>query len=971
LQPGYNQAIFTYKASKLKKLPKPPGENSRAEELMAAGRGQGVGIGTGNSGSKPAKAFTGGKFNTPGRWNYMPSSHGISVREKRTKTMWLGVVRMLQEQKLMPAIAFGFSRNSLEVLAGHLSSVDLLTKNEKNQVRQFLRLSVMKRLKGLDARLPSVLFITDLVRRGLALHHAGMLPLLKEAVEMLFQRGLVRLLFATETFAMGVNMPARCVLFSTLEKFDGRRHRPLNPGEYTQMAGRAGRRGLDPSGTVIIMVEGIGRSLVSPVLGVPSEGTLSSIILGTPTKLASQFKITYSMILHLHRTNWLSPQDVMRRSFMEAPALRREIERRQWLARLKARLENTTTLIPSAGASNTSALSWTSKSASLGSTSVPTGEPVLQVKCPFGQEECAEKMASYYQACCKFRQLSATLSLVLADQPFTDLQRVFCPGRLLFVQLPASNPKCTRASQSLPNWLVPAMWNLITWQPSDRLPTRTSHPPYHQVLPVSGVAAAENIPDSESPGVCTHVNADVDDEDEEDVLCDGEDCWMKPTPFPPQLMPLFIPESFDDSLARLTLLSDQNSRSLVRLCDNVVQFKSHRFGANSSITLSEQLTRAIDRHLRELTASAAGLRLVVGANTSGADTELPQLVLATNQALWNLVQPFQTGDPDGSISSSGCSVYDELWSLGDELVNSLIPSSSIPSSNSLAPLTCPDLVSHLARFHRTCRRRWAVKRLEASLSDDKLHLNTEYVGRLRVLEELGFIDAAVERGCLSLKGLVACELQQMEVLLTQLLLEGSFTQLPAADIAALLSCFVLESRTSDAARDEHSTSLANLLTVLGQSVQLDTGTNTKTAVVNSNNLEHNTLDVPEHLCAPVIKMFEFAANLESLQKKHGLADPRADTQLNCSLVRATYAWATGHSFANLVQLTDMPEGNVVRGLLRLDELLRHICNACHRLGDQALGLRMNEARMAVHRDLVCAPSLYISEDFTYQPDASV
>ncbi|KAF5396978.1 DSHCT domain protein [Paragonimus heterotremus] len=773
---GYNQAIFTYKTSKLKKLPKPPGENSRAEELAAAGRGQagkGVGSGTGNSGSKPAKAFTGGKFNTPGRWNYMPSSDSISVREKRTKTMWLGVVRMLQEQKLMPAIAFGFSRNSLEVLAGHLSSVDLLTKNEKNQVRQFLRLSIMKRLKGPDAHLPSVLFITDLVRRGLALHHAGMLPLLKETVEMLFQRGLVRLLFATETFAMGVNMPARCVLFSTLEKFDGRRHRPLNPGEYTQMAGRAGRRGLDPSGTVIIMVEGIGRSLVSPVLGVPSEGTLSSIILGTPTRLASQFKITYSMILHLHRTNWLSPQDVMRRSFMEAPALRREIERRQWLARLKARLENTTTLIPSAGASSTSALSWTSKSTSLGSTSVPVGEPVLQVKCPFGQEECAEEMASYYQACCKFRQLSATLSLVLADQPLTDLQRVFCPGRLLFVQLPASDPKCSRVSHSLPNWLVPAMvvdlckttvqgqtevhWNLITWQPSDRLPTRTSHPPYHQVLPVNDVAAAaaENIPDSESSGVCTDLKADVDDEAEEDVLCDGEDCWMKPTPFPPQLMPLFIPESFDDSLARLTLMSDQNSRSLVRLCDNVVQFKSHRFGTNSSITLSEQLTRAIDRHLRELTASAAGLRLIVGANTSEADIELLQLVLPINQALWNLVQPFQSGDPDSFTSSvmygllpdcptplhlgratraksnqddSGSSVYDELWSLGDELVNSLIPSSSVPSSHSLAPLTCPDLVSHLARFHRTCRRRWAVKRLDAILSDDKLHLNTGYVG---------------------------------------------------------------------------------------------------------------------------------------------------------------------------------------------------------------------------------------------------
>ncbi|THD18830.1 Helicase SKI2W [Fasciola hepatica] len=94
--------------------------------------------------------------------------------------MWLGVVRLLQERELMPAIAFGFSRHSLEVLAEHLSSVDLLSKSEKNEVQQFLRFSIKNRLKGPDSRLPSVLFISGLVKRGIAVHHAGMLPLLKE-----------------------------------------------------------------------------------------------------------------------------------------------------------------------------------------------------------------------------------------------------------------------------------------------------------------------------------------------------------------------------------------------------------------------------------------------------------------------------------------------------------------------------------------------------------------------------------------------------------------------------------------------------------------------------------------------------------------------------------------------------------------------------------------------------------------------
>ncbi|KAA0198843.1 Helicase SKI2W [Fasciolopsis buskii] len=74
------------------------------------------------------------------------------------------------------------------------------------------------------------------------------------------------------------------------------------------MAGRAGRRGLDASGTVIILVEGVGQSVASIKTGIPSQETLTGMILGKPTQLTSQFKITYSMILHLHRTNWLSPQ---------------------------------------------------------------------------------------------------------------------------------------------------------------------------------------------------------------------------------------------------------------------------------------------------------------------------------------------------------------------------------------------------------------------------------------------------------------------------------------------------------------------------------------------------------------------------------------------------------------------------------------------------------------------------------------
>jgi antiviral helicase SKI2 len=105
---------------------------------------------------------------------------------------------------------------------------------------------------GTDRELPQIQRMRDLLSRGVAVHHGGLLPIVKEVVEILFTKGLVKVLFATETFAMGVNAPAKAVVFSGLRKHDGRSFRDLLPGEYTQMSGRAGRRGLDDTGMVII-----------------------------------------------------------------------------------------------------------------------------------------------------------------------------------------------------------------------------------------------------------------------------------------------------------------------------------------------------------------------------------------------------------------------------------------------------------------------------------------------------------------------------------------------------------------------------------------------------------------------------------------------------------------------------------------------------------------------------------------------
>uniref|UniRef100_A0A1I7V7A3 Helicase C-terminal domain-containing protein n=1 Tax=Loa loa TaxID=7209 RepID=A0A1I7V7A3_LOALO len=193
-----------------------------------------------------------------------------------------------------------------------LRSVDLTTEKEKSSIHHFFS-KCIARLRGSDKRLPQVLQMKELCKHGFAIHHSGILPILKEVVELLFQKGLVKVLFATETFAMGVNMPARTVIFDSLQKHDGRQLRMLNPGEYIQMAGRAGRRGLDATGTVIVLCKG-------PY--VPDYLDLVNCMQGKPTKLESRFRVTYSMLLNLLRVEYLSIEDVLRRSYVESASLR-------------------------------------------------------------------------------------------------------------------------------------------------------------------------------------------------------------------------------------------------------------------------------------------------------------------------------------------------------------------------------------------------------------------------------------------------------------------------------------------------------------------------------------------------------------------------------------------------------------------------------------------------------------------------
>ncbi|XP_057289644.1 SKI2 subunit of superkiller complex protein-like [Hydractinia symbiolongicarpus] len=225
---------------------------------------------------------------------------------KLDRNIWLSVVQMLKKKDQLPVVAFTLSKKKCDANADMVKSIDLVSSTERSHITMFFNKSISK-LKGDDQSLPQVLWMKELLKNGIGVHHSGVLPILKEVVEMLFQKSLLKILFATETFAIGVNMPARTVVFDSTRKFDGNKFRELLSSEYIQMAGRAGRRGLDSTGMVIMLCKG----------DVPETSDLHKMLLGTPTKLVSRFRLTYYMILNLLRVKQLTVQDMMKRSFAE------------------------------------------------------------------------------------------------------------------------------------------------------------------------------------------------------------------------------------------------------------------------------------------------------------------------------------------------------------------------------------------------------------------------------------------------------------------------------------------------------------------------------------------------------------------------------------------------------------------------------------------------------------------------------
>ena len=201
------------------------------------------------------------------------------------------VVEVLEKEGMLPAIYFVFSRSGCEKSVRWLreAAVRLTTREEAATIRE----RAETRAAWVDEEdLVSLGFYDFLesLAMGVAAHHAGMLPMFKETVEELFQEGLVKVVFATETLSLGINMPAKSVVIEDLWKFQGERHELVTPGEYTQLTGRAGRRGIDALGHAVVIYQ----------RQVPFE-RVAGLAATRTYDLASSFRPSYNMAVNLVR----------------------------------------------------------------------------------------------------------------------------------------------------------------------------------------------------------------------------------------------------------------------------------------------------------------------------------------------------------------------------------------------------------------------------------------------------------------------------------------------------------------------------------------------------------------------------------------------------------------------------------------------------------------------------------------------
>ena len=237
----------------------------------------------------PKHVFNDANYNKMTKVLKLIKTHNINIRRQFIINQ---VLKYCNENEMLPALCFVFSRKKLEICANEVTT-NLIDQDSKipNIVKRECE-QIIRRLPNYKEyiELPEYVNMVSLLQKGIAIHHAGIIPILREMVEILYAKGYIKILFATETFSVGINMPTKTVIFTDITKYDGNGSRPLYSHEYTQLSGRAGRRGIDTVGNVIHL-----NNIFKDIEYFDYKKMLS----GKPQSLVSKFKISYNLLLNL------------------------------------------------------------------------------------------------------------------------------------------------------------------------------------------------------------------------------------------------------------------------------------------------------------------------------------------------------------------------------------------------------------------------------------------------------------------------------------------------------------------------------------------------------------------------------------------------------------------------------------------------------------------------------------------------
>ncbi|VDD77273.1 unnamed protein product [Mesocestoides corti] len=683
---------------------------------------------------------------------------------------------------------------------------------------------------------------------------------------------------------------------------------------------------------------------------------LTEMLVSHATELNSQFRVTYSTVLNntnLGDLQW-PPQELVNRSFLFASGdpYKRGFEKEEKF--LRENIDFTTVfkppsqpLIVSTVVSETAVPNVVTGNSD---TAIPTS--FTHVRCPAHPLDsnasalapCIGEVARYYQDCYRWRQLSEECAVAAAKQPKRILRKVFAPGRLVLLQLSTDDVReasrylyggrldAVAGSKCLPKWVtMGVVLNMCSstlevdcqkrFTPSDvKLTVLTWRlPPSPMADRTDAICGTQKAKSEEEETILefweTRYNPRQTLRHHQLPIYDSMTRRKRAfTPFPPQMMPAYCPESENDSRRRLVYVTHVPLMAVLAVFGDRV--KGSRRGSFVRNVVRES------KYLRESVGATMNEEVEVGEDDEVNEAEDLPHVTAVNKALFECAQRRLSGEvvilPLWQCLGLQGPEVEEWMTLTKKLSGPLSSSSKL-----VATPQCRDPIGHLNLVHRNLRRLAAIECISGELESRRDKVLTQYGARVAVLEELGFLDTTSTRPrCLTRKGVAACEIQQVGVLVCEMLFTGSLKHQPPADLAALLSCFVRDSKVKVAPPPP----------------------------------------VPDHLKPAVQEMQETLNRILRVQEKHGIWDEVLDADVSPNLVGATYAWACGQPFSVIVRMTGVAEGHLLRAFQRLAELLNQVVRACRRLGDEALASRVIDAHLAINRDMVRMPSLYVADE---------